>query len=118
MTEPTEQEKTLAIAKWQFPEYIWQPPEYGGMMEDTVFGISNACLPVVIYAPKYFSDLNAMHEAEEKLSEHQAGDYNRALDLVTIPEFPITITSVKAYSWHATSRQRANTLYEVIKEVM
>ena len=42
--------------------YVWTPPEGGGYHNDSEL-------------PQYTTDLNAMHEAEKVLTDHQWDDY-------------------------------------------
>lgn len=64
--------------------------------------------------PNYPEDLNAMHEAERKLSIPQSAEYDFQLDVQFHREFQET--SFVRPSWHATARQRALALYLTIKQ--
>jgi hypothetical protein len=65
--------------------------------------------------PNYFSDLNAMHEAEKVLRGQQASDYDMHLWTVLKRDWEkanVPITTIA--SWHATAAQRAEAFLRTI----
>ena len=53
------------------------------------------------HQPDYTHDLNAMYEAEKRLSDRQAGDYDSFLWVI------IRRDGTRPAGWHATPRQKA-----------
>lgn len=59
--------------------------------------------------PDYCNDLNAMHEAEKTLNQHQSRVYSDYLN-----ESPQSVTWISCYVFHQTARQRAESFLKAI----
>ena len=108
----TDEELNLIIAEWMG----WRNPinigatMYGWPAVPRTVGVLNTPVPDVL--PKYCTDLNAIHEAEKKLNDHQSIRYldqlwqnrNREVSNTTFSVFQL-----------ATARQRAEALVAVIQ---
>jgi hypothetical protein len=73
--------------------------------------------------PHYLDDLNAMHKAEEVLTEEQLYDYGNALDRVTLPKTRMEMCYVHGPEagmypdlFRATAAQRAEAFLRTIKK--
>ena len=55
--------------------------------------------------PDYLNDLNAMHEAEKKMTLQQVSDFGKRLERIVIPFH--ASANVSGQIWHATAAQRA-----------
>lgn len=114
----TPEEQRIAIAEWcgwercyekdingQFEHRFWNHPKRGGI----IFKIREHHLP------DYLNDLNAMHEAERKLTEKQQVWYLQKLAQVRLREgVGGTIACMLDKLAFATATQRAEALLRTI----
>jgi hypothetical protein len=68
----------------------------------------------VDYVPNYPNDLNAIHEAEKKLTIEQSAKYEQLLDCVVHDSFLRGETSITSCDWHASSEQRSEALCRIL----
>jgi hypothetical protein len=72
----------------------------------------NACVVRII--PDYLNDLNAMHEAEKRLSDSQLSAYVGELANVIVNGEDKTILGNQM--WHATAKQRSEAFLKTIEK--
>ncbi len=117
----TEHEQRVAIAEWMgwqrikdFSQGLMMPPG------TSVCGYppSGALIGKPIELPDYTRDLNAMHEAERKLSATECPVYNETLCHICIPIRalfpPFPEPRCDSYLFHATAAQRAEALLRTL----
>lgn len=77
-----EQQQRIAIAEWmgivECDENAWTPLIAGASMIKSAHCSHTKCVPVGCF-PNYPNNLNAMHEAEKRLSDEQFSEYVRVL---------------------------------------
>lgn len=113
----TQEQKRIKIAEacgWtvrEFPDTngLWYAYNYSSGHSTHNGGLSEDHAKTVLY-PNYFSDLNACHKMESKLSDLDAYKYHEELTLSAMDQELISNKAVKTYVWNATAAQRAEAL--------
>jgi hypothetical protein len=80
----TNEEQNIAVAElvgWKKTKDSWISPtgSSNSRFRSDEFGLTNAKIPDEDIIPNYGEDLNAMHEAEKKLSMGQLVEYGKHL---------------------------------------
>lgn len=107
----TEEQQRIAIAEfcgWRLssPNKSWPNPFWVSPKDQV--------LRVLSELPDFLHDLNAVHEAEEKLNIPQSVQYERWLDELVNEDFRTGEGCIIRPAWHATAAQRSEALLQTI----
>lgn len=102
-----EEEQRIAIAEWM--GWKINSLDSGEALRNPKGEIVNAWYNEIWRLPDYINDLNAIHEAEKKLSREQCHIFNDFLMELKRPRSEIESEPEK-WSWHSSASQRSEAL--------
>lgn len=76
-------------------------------------GIGYSPKLVWLSIPNYHGSLDACAQFEATLTDDETREYERQLDVVTLPRNGESILAVTSHSWHATAPQRCEAFLKV-----
>lgn len=106
----TKEEQRIAIAETQGWRKVYKGPE----RDNRWLQPDGKHYATTDEIPNYLSDLNAMHEAEERLNFEQCGIYSLELNEKLKQDAKRPKLKVGEFRWHATAAQRAEAFLRTV----